>query len=279
MTDDTVVFLSISRKEARNIFESNQWNIETVTETDETACFVAGVNIEHSGKVSRLVGDDTYRTTCQTGKTNNDIFGKIRHYFEEIAVIHHSFYNIFHVIRNVRVCWDDGIQSNIFAIDFIRAVLLSSLIHIVLRQERKQFTDTHQQFFFGIAHKVSDTALAAVRHRATQFFFADFFVDDSLYYIRACHEHMAFFLYHKNKVGKGGRVASSTGTRAENGGNLWNHTTCHRILIEDIRITGKAFDTFLNTSAARIVQSDNRSTILQGKLLHFHNLPGIGSRQ
>ena len=45
------------------------------------------------------------------------------------------------------------------------------------------------------------------------------------------------------------------------------------------RITGKAFDTFLNTCAARIIQSDNRGTVLQRKLLYFHNLLGIGSRQ
>ena len=43
--------------------------------------------------------------------------------------------------------------------------------------------------------------------------------------------------------------------------------------------TGKAFDTFLNTCAARIIQSDNRGTVLQRKLLYFHNLFGIGSRQ
>ena len=37
VADDTVIFLRVSRKEARNIFESNQRNVETVAETDETA--------------------------------------------------------------------------------------------------------------------------------------------------------------------------------------------------------------------------------------------------
>ena len=89
------------------IFESNQRNVETVAETDETARLVAGINIEHSGKVGRLIGDDTYRTTCQSCKTDKDILGKVRHNFKEITVVHHSLDDIFHIIRNVRVCRND----------------------------------------------------------------------------------------------------------------------------------------------------------------------------
>ena len=66
VTDDTIVFLCISRKESRNIFECNQWNIEAIAETDKTACFVAGINIENTGKISWLIRYDTYRTTCHT---------------------------------------------------------------------------------------------------------------------------------------------------------------------------------------------------------------------
>ena len=183
VADDTVIFLRVSRKEARNIFESNQRNVETVAETDETARLVAGINIEHSGKVGRLIGDDTYRTTCQTCKTNEDILGKIRHNFKEIAVVYHSLDDIFHIIRNIRVCRNDSVQNGVFTVGFIRAVLLFSFVHIILRQERKQFADTHQQFFFGVTHKMSHSAFAAVSHGTTQFFLAYFLVDNGLHYV------------------------------------------------------------------------------------------------
>ena len=123
------------------------------------------------------------------------------------------------------------------------------------------------------------TALAAMCHCATQLFFAYFFMNHGFYYIRTSYEHVTFFFHQKDEIGKGRRVASTSGTRTQDGRNLWNHTAGHCVLIENIRITGKAFDTFLNTCAARIIQSDNRGTVLQRKLLYFHNLFGIGSRQ
>ena len=250
MADDTVIFLRVSRKEARNIFESNQRNVETVAETDETARLVAGINIEHSGKVGRLIGDDTYRTTCQTCKTNEDILGKIRHNFKEIAVVYHSLDDIFHIIRNIRVCRNDSVQNGVFTVGFIRAVLLFSFIHIILRQERKQFADTHQQFFFGVTHKMSHSAFAAVSHGTTQFFLAYFLVDNGLHYVRPRHKHVALFFHHKDKVREGGRVAGTTGTGTENGGDLRNHAACHCVLIKNVGISRKAFNTFLYACTA-----------------------------
>ena len=90
---------------------------------------------------------------------------------------------------------------------------------------------------------------------------------------------MALFLHHKDEVGKGRRVAGTSGAGTENGGNLRNHSACHRVLIENIGISRKTFDTFLNTRATRIVQRNNRSTVLQRQLLHFYDFLGIGSWQ
>ncbi len=77
VADDAVVLLRISGKKSRHIFESNQRNVETVAETDETACLVAGVNVENTGKVGRLIGDNTNRTACQTCKTDDDILCEV----------------------------------------------------------------------------------------------------------------------------------------------------------------------------------------------------------
>ena len=133
MTDDTIVFLRISRKESRNIFECNQRNIETVAKTDKTTCFVAGVDVKNAGKISRLIGYDTYRTTCHAGKADDDILCKVRHDFEEITVVYHAFDNVFHIIRYVRICRNDCIQRSVFAVGFVGARLFPGFIHIILR--------------------------------------------------------------------------------------------------------------------------------------------------
>ena len=216
MADDTVVLLRISGKKSRHIFESNQRNVETVAETDEAACLVAGVNVENTGKVGRLIGDNTNRTACQTCKTDDDILCEVSHYFEEIAVIYYPFDDILHVVWYIRVCGDDGVEYGIFTVGFVSTVLLFRFVHIILRQEGKQFANAHQQFFFGIAHKVSDTAFAAVCHGTAQFFFAYLFVNHSLYHIRTCHKHVTLFFHHKDEVGKGRRVAGASGTRTKN---------------------------------------------------------------
>ena len=279
MADDTVVFLCISRKESRYVFKRDQRNIEAVAEADETAGLVAGINIEHTGQVSRLVGYDTYRTASHAGETDDDVLGKVGHYFKEIAVVYHSFNDILHVVGNIRISGNNCIQRCIFTVEVVCAVLLLGFVHIVLRQERQQFADAHQQFFFVIAHKVSNPTLAAVSHGTAQFFLAHFFMDHCFHYIRSGDKHVTLFFHHENKVGEGRRVAGTSGTRAEDSRNLRNDTAGHCILIEDICVTRKAFDTFLNTCTTRIIQCNDRSTVFQSQLLHFNDFLGVGSRQ
>ena len=116
-------------------------------------------------------------------------------------------------------------------------------------------------------------------HGTAQFFFAYLFVNHSLYHIRTCHKHVTLFFHHKDEVGEGRRVAGASGTRTKNSRNLRNHPACHCVLIENIRIAGKAFNSFLNTCASGIIQRNYRSTVLQCQLLHFHNLFCIRSGQ
>ena len=47
------------------------------------------------------------------------------------------------------------------------------------------------------------------------------------------------------------------------------------VLIEDGGIACQAVHTFLDACAARIVEGNDGSTVLQGKLLHLYNLCGI----
>ena len=119
------------------------------------------------------------------------------------------------------------------------------------------------------------TTLAAVRHGTAQFFFADFFVDHRLYHIRSGDKHMAFLLHHKDEIRQCRRVAGTSGAWTEDSRNLRDHAACHRVLVKDVGIARQAFDSFLDTCTARVVQCDDRRAILQSQLLYLDNLLGI----
>ncbi|MPN60298.1 hypothetical protein SDC9_208026 [bioreactor metagenome] len=113
----------------------------------------------------------------------------------------------------------------------------------------------------------------------SQLFLGQLFVCDRFDYIRAGDKHITFFLHHKDEIGKGRGIARTTGTWPQDSGDLGHHTRSLDILIEDIGITAKGDHSFLDTGSARIVQCDDRSTVLHCQLLYFDNLIGIGTAQ
>ena len=103
VTDNTIVFLCTSWQEPRYIFECYNRNIETVAETDETRSLVRSVNIKHTCQICRLIGNDTYRTSTQTSKTDYNILCKVRHNLKEIMIVDYRFDDVFDIIWHVRV--------------------------------------------------------------------------------------------------------------------------------------------------------------------------------
>ena len=203
----------------------------------------------------------------------------MRHYFEKVLVVQHRFDNIFDVVRHIGVFGNNGLKCFYLAMNIIRTGGKGSILHIVGRQEAQQLANTHQSFLFIITHKVSDTTLGTVSISATQFFFSYLFIGHRLYHIGTGNKHVALLFHHKDKVGQCRRVAGTTRTRTQDGRNLRNNTRSDGVLIEDRCITGKTVHTFLNTGTARIIQCNNRRTVLQGKFLHLDNLGCIGFTQ
>ena len=199
----------------------------------------------------------------------------MRHHFEEVLVVQHRFYNVLDVIRHVRVFGDDGLKRLYPAMDIVGAGSEGSILHIVGRQETQQLADAHQCLLLRIAHEVGNAALAAMRIGTAQFLLVHLLVGHGLYHVRTGDKHVALLLYHEDKVGKRRRVACPTGTRTQNSGYLRNDTRRNGVLIEDGGIACQAVHTFLDACAARIVEGNDGSTVLQGKLLHLYNLCGI----
>ena len=140
----------------------------------------------------------------------------MRHYFEEVLVIHYRFNDVLDIVRHVRIVRNHTHQRFIGTTNIIRARLNRSIFHVVGWQEAQQFADTHQSLLFIVAQEMSDTTLAAVCISTTQFFLIHFFVCNGFHYIRTCNEHVTLFFHHENEVSQCRRITSTSCTRTQN---------------------------------------------------------------
>ena len=133
MTNDTAPFLICARQETRNVNEVNDWNIESITETNETRRFIRCVNIQATSHYFRLVSNNTNGLTIKTCKASNDICSKERLYFIVLAIIYSSCNNIFHVIWHIAVIRQQAVQFFIFTSWIITCIYQWSIFHIIRR--------------------------------------------------------------------------------------------------------------------------------------------------
>ena len=106
----TIVLLACTRQESRHIHQSNQRNIESIAEADETSCLTRCIGVETAGHHLWLVGYDTYALAIEASKTNDDIPGIITMYFEEFAMVYDRSDHFVHIVRTVSLVGDNFVQ-------------------------------------------------------------------------------------------------------------------------------------------------------------------------
>ena len=109
---------------------------------------------------------------------------------------------------------------------------------------------------------MSHTAALCVNICASESRSCDIFVGYTFDNFWSGYKHLADVVDHKDKVCDSRAVYSPPGTVSGNDRNLRNITGSHRIVIENLTITGKGVYTFLNTGSARIVNTDDRTAVL-----------------
>ena len=159
MQDNTIIFLTCTRQESRNINQSNQWNIESVAETNETTSLTRSIAIQTSSHYLRLVSNDTYSLTIETCKTYDNILSIISMYFQEFVIINDCTDHFIHIVCLVWIIRNDLVQVIIQTVDRIFTFDQRSFFHVVLRQIAQQLTDQLQTIFFCIYSKMSNTRL------------------------------------------------------------------------------------------------------------------------
>src|SRR6516164_5682815 len=71
------------------------------------------------GQHRRLVGDDSHRAAIHARKADHHVFSVVLLDFEEIPLVHDPADDLLHVIGQVGLCGNDGVESGIGAVDRI----------------------------------------------------------------------------------------------------------------------------------------------------------------
>ena len=103
----------------------------------------------------------------------------------------------------------------------------------------------------------------------------DVFTRYGLDNLRTSEEHVARTLAHDIEVREGGRINSTTSTRAEDSRDLRNDTRGKDVVLEDVTITTEGIDPLLDTSTTRVVEADHWGSHLHSEL---HDLADLGGK-
>ena len=80
--DDSSMFLTDSRKKARDIFEDHQGQVKGIAEADKASRLDRRIDIQGSGEKCGLIGDNPQRESVQSSESDHDVFGELRLYLK-----------------------------------------------------------------------------------------------------------------------------------------------------------------------------------------------------
>src|SRR5207245_3055173 len=107
MPNYSVVLLIYPRQEPRNIHQSQDRDVESITEPDEACSLDGGIDVKGSGVNLGLVRNYPNRVSVESSKSDDDILSPERMYLEQFASINDPGYDIPDVVRLVGVVRQD----------------------------------------------------------------------------------------------------------------------------------------------------------------------------
>src|SRR5208337_4058473 len=88
VSDDSAELLLRAGQKSGNVFEGDERNVEAIAETHEARALDAGFDVEHAGKIRRLIGDNADRLSIQAGKADHDVLRVVLLNLKEVGVVH-----------------------------------------------------------------------------------------------------------------------------------------------------------------------------------------------
>src|SRR5690348_3620708 len=118
-----------------------------------------------------------------------------------------------------------------------------------------------------------------MHRRAAKLLSRDHFIGHRLHNVGAGNEHVAGAAHHEYEVSHSRRIDVTAGARAHNDADLRDHARGYDIALEDLTVTAKSRDTFLDTCTAGIKQADDRASRLHRHVLHLDDLLRVRLRK
>src|ERR1700738_2861162 len=195
---------------------------------------------------------------------------------EEIRVVHDGVNGVFDVVRLLRIVGDERVERIIAAIYGIGGGAARWVVDIIRRKKAEKFANHGQAVGVVGSDEMGHAAGGVVGHGAAELLLGDFLVGDGLDYVGAGDKHVGSVAGHEDEVGDGGGIDGAARARAHDGADLRDDAAGQRVAQKNISIAGKRGDTFLDTRAAGIVQTNHGSTHAHGRIHNFANFQRVG---
>src|SRR5256712_8155742 len=104
------VLLINPRQEPRHIHQSQDRDVESITEPDEACSLDGGINVKGPGVDLGLVRNDPNRVSVESGESDDDVLCPERLYLKQFASITDPVYDIPDIVRLVLVVRQDMVD-------------------------------------------------------------------------------------------------------------------------------------------------------------------------
>ena len=129
--DDSIIFLTCSWQETWYIYQTNDWNVESITETHEACTLSTCIYIKNACISSWLVGYDTYALTIETSKACDDVLCKFWLDFKEFTIVNDCTDDFIHVVSLIRIFWNYLVEKVFFTINRVGTFYTGSCFCVI----------------------------------------------------------------------------------------------------------------------------------------------------
>src|SRR4029079_7562428 len=145
VSDDAAVLLRNSGQKTRNVFESNQRDIEAVAEANEARTFDRRGDIQNARETCTLSRDDSNGAPTESRKPHTNIRRKHLLDFKEVTIVNNQDDNVANVVPLIRRLRNNLVEFLVSAIDRIARLETRRIFEIVRRNKREKLAHDSQR--------------------------------------------------------------------------------------------------------------------------------------
>src|SRR6266702_2965495 len=249
MSNYPVVLLLNPWQEPRNIHQSQDRYVESITKPDEACSLDGGIDVKGPGVNLGLVRHDPNRIPVESGESDDDILSPERLYLEQFASIDDPGYDIPDIVRLVRVVRQDIVELALVPDGWLR---LGSrrVLGVVGWDEAQEFPDLLESFQLVLCEKVRASALCVVESCTSKLFEINVLIENGFDDVWSRYEHVARLIDHYCEICHGRGIHRTSRTRTHHSRYLRDHSRAQDVAKQYLSITTQTDNSFLDSGPA-----------------------------